>query len=130
MLKERIIKFLKLDGLLDALSGYAEARVELLKVEIKEDVTRLLAKALVWLVISLMAALFLLLVSFAGAYAIAEDLGLPWGFTTIAGFYLVLAILCLLFRKDIQLKIEKRLEETMQKKSDDNGTTRDQQPEE
>ncbi|HEX5167919.1 MAG TPA: phage holin family protein [Cyclobacteriaceae bacterium] len=116
MLKDRLLKFLKLDGLIDSLSDYFETRVEILKIEIKEDVIRLIAQILVGLVIGVAALFFLLLISFAVAYSIADRLGTPLGFIIVAGFYLILAILFLLFKKDISAKLEKILSEIIKKK--------------
>ena len=47
MLKDRVLKFLKLDGLVDGLSGYIETRVSLLKIEVKEEIIELISKILV-----------------------------------------------------------------------------------
>ena len=44
MIKETILKLLKLDSLVDNLTGYFEGRIELMKYEIKEDLARGLAK--------------------------------------------------------------------------------------
>jgi hypothetical protein len=39
-IKDTIFKFLRLDNLVDNLSGYLETRLELFKVEVREDVAR------------------------------------------------------------------------------------------
>jgi len=116
MLKDRLLKFLKLDGLIETLSEYFETRVELLKVEIKEDVIKLISKILVGLGVAFTVVFFLLLISFAAAYAISTRLGIPTGFVIVAGFYLLVTVLLFLFREPIISKLEKILMEAMQKK--------------
>ena len=117
MLKERLLNFLKLDGLIENLSGYFETRVELLKVEAKEEVARLGSKVLVGLLIAFTVVFFLLLGSFAAAYAIGEKLGTSIGFVIVGGFYLLATILLLAFKDEIAAKLEKILVEVMQKKN-------------
>jgi uncharacterized membrane protein YqjE len=117
MLKDRLLKFLKLDGLIESLSDYFETRVEILKIEIKEDVVRLLAQVLVGLFIAFTALFFLLMISLAIAHVLAERLGTPAGFAIVAGFYLVLVAVFVLFRKDISIKVEKILSEIVKKKA-------------
>lgn len=116
MLKDRLLKFLKLDGLIDSLSDYFETRVELLKIEIKEDVIHLISQVLVGLVIGFAAVFFLFLISTALAYLIADRLGMPAGFAIVAGFYFLLAALFYFFRKDISARLEKILMKVVKKK--------------
>lgn len=117
MLKDRLMKFLKLDGLIDNLSGYVETRAELLKFEIKEDVGRLVAKVLFGLTLALTLMFFLILISFSLAFAIGEKLGTPVGFSIVAGFYLLVGVLLFLFRDPLNARLEKMIAEIMQKKN-------------
>lgn len=116
MLKERVLKFLKLEGLMDTLSDYVETKFALLKLEIKEDVIQLISKVLVGLLIFGAMIFALLLLSFAAAYAIGVKLGVTAGFVIVAGFYLLLMILFIVFRKDISIKVEEKLNEVTKKK--------------
>lgn len=116
MLKETILKFLKMDSLLDSVTGYIEARIELFKIEIKEEVARGLAKALVGVVIIAVFTLFIMLSSIATAYKIGESIGMFGGFAIVASFYLLVGLLVFLFRNAISEILEKRLEERMKKK--------------
>lgn len=120
MLKETLLKFLKLDGLIDNMTGYVEARIELMKIEIKEEVAKGLAKAIVLLVVMAILLLAVLMVSMAAAYKIADSLGAFVGFGIIGGFYLVVGIALYMFRKPISGLLEKRLDVKMKnKKSSD-----------
>ncbi len=116
MLKERLLNFLKLDGLIEHLAGYFETRVELLKVEAKEEGVRLGSKLLLGLLIAFTVVFFLLLGSFATAYAIGEKLGTSIGFVIVGGFYLLITVLLVVFKDAITTKFEKILIDVMQKK--------------
>lgn len=116
MFKENILKFLKLDSLVDNVTGYVEARIELLKIEIKEEVARGLAKALVTVVMIAVFTLFIMLISIAAAYKVGETIGMFGGFASVASFYLLIGLLVFLFRNSITELLEKQLEERMKKK--------------
>ena len=116
MLKDTILKFLKMDSLIENITGYVETRIELMKVEIKEEVAKALSKALVYVVIFCMVMLFVLLISMAGAYKIAESVGTSGGFSIVAGVYLLVGLLVFAFRNSITERLENRFQEKMNKK--------------
>ena len=62
-LKDKIFKLLRLDNLMDNLSGYVETRLELYKLEIREDVAKVLSKALIYGFIAILGMLFLVFFS-------------------------------------------------------------------
>jgi uncharacterized membrane protein YqjE len=68
VLKDTFLKFLKMDSLIENITGYVETRIELLKIEIKEEIAKSLSKALVYVIIVGVVMLFVLLISMAGAY--------------------------------------------------------------
>jgi uncharacterized membrane protein YqjE len=84
VLKDTFLKFLKMDSLIENITGYVETRIELLKIEIKEEIAKSLSKALVYVIIVGVVMLFVLLISMAGAYKIAEYVGMSGGFTIVA----------------------------------------------
>ena len=116
MLKDTILKFLKMESLIDNITGYVETRIELMKVEMKEEVAKALSKALVYVVIICMVMLFVLLISMAGAYKIAESVGTSGGFSIVAGVYLMVGLLVFAFRNSITERLENRFQEKMNKK--------------
>lgn len=116
MFKETILKFLKIDSLVENVTGYVEARIELLKIEIKEEVAKGLAKAIVTVVVIAVFTLFVLLISVAAAYKVGESIGMFGGYAAVASFYLLVGLLVLLFRNSITEKLEKKLDERMKKK--------------
>jgi uncharacterized membrane protein YqjE len=116
VLKETLLKFFKMDTLIENITGYVETRIELMKIEMKEEVAKGLAKAFVFIVITAVLTLFVLLISMAVAYKIGETLGTFGGFAVVAGFYLLVGVLLFVFRDSITGKLEESLEEVMKKK--------------
>lgn len=109
MIKETILKFLKLDGLVSNLTGYFEGRIELMKYEIKEDLARGLAKVSVIMFAALFFTFFLIFVSVAVAFKLSESLGEFNGFGIVAVFYLLLLVGIIVFRNAISKNLEKKL---------------------
>jgi sorbitol-specific phosphotransferase system component IIC len=105
-----------MDSLVDNVTGYIEARIELMRIEIKEEIARGLAKAIVTIVMIAVFTLFVLLISIAAAHKVGESIGMFGGYGVVASFYLLLGLLVFLFRNPITEKLEKRLEERMKKK--------------
>jgi hypothetical protein len=115
MLKDRLIKFFKLDSMANNLTGYLEARMELLKIEIKEDVARGVSKAVVFVVLAFAFCLFIFFISVGAAYWIGESLGVPAGFAIVSAVYLLIAIVLYVKREEISHKIEKQVLEITKK---------------
>ena len=116
MFKDSILKFLKLDGLLDNVTGYVEARIELLKLDIKEDIARGLAKVAVVVVLAFILTLFVMLFSMALAFKIGESLGHFAGFAIVAGVYFLAAVILYFMRDSITASLEKQLNDVLNKK--------------
>lgn len=108
MLKDTLSKFFKVDSLLNNLSGYVESRVELLKVEVKEDLAKGLAQAVAYLFIFFILALFLTFFSIGLALLLSESLGNFAGFSIIAAVYLVTGLILWSRRQQIINKLEER----------------------
>ena len=117
MFKDVILKFLKLEGLINNLTGYLETRVELLKIEVREDVAKLLSKTIVGLLLAFVLFFFLILLSFALSYYIGTLVGVVGGFLIVSSFYLLIGVLVFIFRHDIISNIEKRLVEMKKPKN-------------
>lgn len=116
MFGSTITKFLKLDQIIDNLTGFAEARVELLKVEIKEDLAVGLARAVTYMLIFFAFAMMLLLMSFGAAILLSERFGALVGYGSVGGVYLLAGIILLAKRKQLIDSIEKKLTVTFKKK--------------
>lgn len=116
MLKETLSKFFKVDSLLDNLSGYVEARVELLKVEAKEEVAKALAQGMAYLFIAFTFALFIIFLSVAVALVLSEWLGNHVGFFIVGAFYLVTGVILWFSREKIMAGLESRFAIMFRKK--------------
>ncbi|SHI00859.1 Putative Holin-X, holin superfamily III [Chryseolinea serpens] len=116
MLKDSILKFLKLDTLIEHLTGFVETRIELMKLEIKEEVAKAMARVLILGLLMAVFTLFIMLISMAVAFKIGESLGASVGFAIVAGFYLLVGVLLVLMREGIRETLEKQLGEIMKKK--------------
>lgn len=116
MLKDTLSKFFKVDTLIENLTGFVETRVELLKIEVKEDVAKGLARAVAWCVIVFVLALFLVFVSIGLAILIGATLGLFAGFMIVASGYLVIGLVLLLLREKVISGLERKFAVIFRKK--------------
>jgi len=109
-IKDTIFKFLRLDNLMENLTGYVEARIELLKMEIREDVAKALASALMILIVAFLALIFLLFLSVGLAHYLNNFFAQPQvGYWIVAGLYGVPCLIFILFRKSIGQSMEAHL---------------------
>lgn len=114
---ESILKFLKLDSLVNHVTGYVEARIELMKVEIREDVAKTVARAIVLVTLILVGFLFLLFLSIGLAHFITAYVQSAYlGYWSVAGLYGLLFLLLFLFRKPIYAAFEQKLAEAIKRK--------------
>lgn len=118
MLKDSVLKFLKLDSLIENITGYVEARIELTKLELKEDAAKTLSKVLLFLLIGVVFTLFTVFISVALAHLIAKSVGAFGGFAIVAGFYFLVVLLLYVFKDAISEKLQGYLIEVMKKKKD------------
>lgn len=118
MLKETLSKFFKVDSLLSNLSGYVEARVELLKVEAKEELAKGLARGVAYLLIAFVFAVMLTFLSVAAALLIAEALGAIAGFAVVAFIYLLIGLILWFNRSKLIAKMDEVFSVTFRKKKE------------
>ena len=121
MLKETLLKFLKLDGLIESISGYVETRLEIVKLELKEDLAHGIAGIAILLVVALLLFLFILFISIAVAFVLAKSMGTHIAFAVVGGFYLLLMAVMLIFRKPITEKIENEIKESINRKKNESA---------
>jgi uncharacterized membrane protein YqjE len=118
VLKDSVLKFLKLDSLIENVTGYVEARIELTKIELKEDAAKTLSKVLLFMLLGAVFTLFIVLISVAVAHLLARSVGAFGGFAIVAGFYLLISLLVFVFRDAIGEKLQGYLVEVMKKKKE------------
>jgi hypothetical protein len=105
------LKIFDFQKVIEAFNGFIETKVEILKLDAREEIGTLIAKLLVLLLISLFSAMILFFVSLAGAYAINKGLESAYaGLLIVGGFYLLIAIVLYTNRKRvIHIIVEKQI---------------------
>lgn len=117
MFKESLTKFFKVDSLLSNLSGYVETRVELLKIEVKEELAKSLSQAILYFLMAFFIAFFLTFLSIGIALLISSRLGGFAGFSIVGAFYLLAGLILYFNRKKLISKLEKRFTLMFRKKT-------------
>ena len=113
----KIFKFLKLDQLFDSVSAYMEARLELFKLEAREEISEVLAKGVQTTLILSFLAMALFFGSFTAAIFIGEYMeSYGMGFLIVTLFYFVVGILLYILRN--KLGIKDRINRYLEKKED------------
>jgi len=116
-IKDSIFKFFRLDNLVGSFSGYIEARLQLYKMEIRDDVSKALSKALVYAVLGFFAFLFLVFFSVGLAHFINFFMAASFaGYWIVAGIYALAFLLVLIYQKPLYENIEKRFLEMTKRK--------------
>jgi hypothetical protein len=113
MLKDTLLKFFKLDGLMNNLTGYIESRVALMKYEVKEDIAKALARVSMLLLLVLAFTFCMLFISVAVAMKIGESMGAATGFGIVGGFYILVLIAVMILRDPIGKSLEKKFKKTI-----------------
>jgi uncharacterized membrane protein YqjE len=116
-LKDSIFKFLRLDNLIKSLSGYFETRVELFKIEVREEIIKVVSYGLMIGVCFLLAVLFLIFLSIGLANYMSTYYGTTFtGYWIVAGVYGLICLIIVLLRKSIGHFIEQHLKEQAKQK--------------
>lgn len=118
MLRDSIAKFFKVDNLISNLTGYVETRLELVKVEAKEELAKGLSKVLIVAALAFLFSLFVVFLSIGVALSLADVWGDLAAFAIVAGFYFLLGIILFLSRKSVGGKLERYLNDVLNKKKD------------
>jgi uncharacterized membrane protein YqjE len=119
--KSKLFKFLRIDAIIENLTGLIEARLELAKLELKEEVARAGARIIAGVVLAFLLVMIIIFVSITLAAWLNYLLdSMFFGYLIITGFYLLVLVLLIAFKAHIwlQQKIEGMLidsEETDQK---------------
>jgi hypothetical protein len=109
-IKDSIFKMLRLDNLVENLSGYFEARVALVKLEVREEISRVLSHALTIGALLLLGLLFVFFLSMGLAHYLNTYLESMYaGFWIVTAIYGVPCLLIYLFRKQVGHYFEQHL---------------------
>ena len=114
---ESILKFLHLDSLVSNLTGYVEARIALMKVEIREDLAKAIARGMVLVALFFMGFLFQVFFSIGLAQFLNTFFEYNYaGYWIVAGIYAATFLLLLVFKKNIYDYFEKYFSEIITRK--------------
>ena len=119
--KSKLFKFLRIDAIIENLTGLIEARLELAKLELKEEIAKAGARIIAGVVLAFLLVMIIIFVSITLAAWLNYLLGsMFFGYLIVTGFYLLVLVLLIAFKAHIwlQQKIEGMLidsEETDQK---------------
>ncbi|HMJ69687.1 MAG TPA: phage holin family protein [Cyclobacteriaceae bacterium] len=116
-IKERILKFLRLEGLISNLTSYVETRVALAKIEIRDEVAGILSRGLMIMLLILVGFLCMLFLSFAAAHFLNDLMMSEYaGYVIVALFFGLLLLLLLIFRKNFFRRVEKQFVEMIRQR--------------
>lgn len=116
MLREGLSKFFKIDNLVANLTGYVETKIELMKIEAKEEIASGASKAIFYGLLAFVAALVIILLSVGAAIALTALWGPMAGFGIIAGMYAVIGIILFVQRDKLMAKLEQDISKGLKKK--------------
>lgn len=85
--------------LIDVLKHYIGLQARYVKLDVIDKAVRLLTVITLTVVLSVILALALIYLSFAAVYALQPVVGSAMAFIVIAVFYLLILLLCVIFRK-------------------------------
>jgi len=103
--KKGLLNFLKLDSIIENLSGYVENKLEILKIELKVDAAYLASRLILLIFLFTLAFIILLFLSLAAGIVINLWLGSSYlGFLVIGGFYLLLLVVIIIFKNKLKLE--------------------------
>lgn len=103
--RKGLFKFLKIDQLIDDLSNLVETRIELAKIEVREEIAKIIVSFSSVLIISLFGLFTLLFISIGLAFYLNELWhSLYQGFFAVGGIYLLIALIVYLLKKKLPIK--------------------------
>lgn len=106
---KKILGFLKVDSIVEDLVAIVEAKIELLKIELKEEAAKAVTKIISAIVLGLLLFLIVIFISITIATLLNHFLESRfWGFAIVTGFYLLLLVAFRLFK--VGEKLERRIE--------------------
>jgi hypothetical protein len=95
----------KIEEILESLKSYATTNYELIKLQAVERVTVIMADLMGDILVGLVALLFVFFISLWASLYLSTLLGDNYsGFAIVAGFYLLIGITLLVFRKRMVIK--------------------------
>ena len=108
------LKLFDLDKLLDTLTGYIETKIELLKLDAKEELSAAMIKLAVLLLVAACILLAIAFLSFGIASLLNQYLDSSYlGFVGVGGLYLILAALVYSQKEAITSRLKRQTTEEL-----------------
>ncbi|MBL6449683.1 phage holin family protein [Fulvivirga sp. 29W222] len=99
------MSFFKLDSLFEHLAAFIESKIDIYKIELREEASKALSKLMVGLLLFSLGFFFIMFLSMAAGYYFSALLGsFFYGFLIISGIYLLLFTLIFLLKEKLGLK--------------------------
>jgi uncharacterized membrane protein YqjE len=118
--KSRLFKFLKIDAIIDNLTGLIETRLALAKIELKEELAKIGARVIAMFVFAFLAMMIIIFFSFWMARLFNSLLDSLWlGFAIVTGFYFLILILLVVFR--VHILLQNKIEDALIQNVEDDG---------
>ncbi len=115
-LKESVSDYLKFDELKENFIKLIEAKFELKKIEIQENIESKLAKMLVFIVIGIFLFIAFLMLNILLAIFLNSYLESNWiGYLVLLIFYLVIIPILLFYKDKIELMLKEKIQKDMDK---------------
>jgi lipopolysaccharide export LptBFGC system permease protein LptF len=94
MIDSKFFKFLKIDGLLDSVKGYIDARIQLFKLELQEKAANVITIVIFIIMVIFCGLMTLAFLSIALGNFLNEQFGNTYlGFCVLGLFYLIMLII-------------------------------------
>jgi uncharacterized membrane protein YqjE len=103
--KKGLLGLLGIDNIIESLKKLVDTRLQIIKIELKADLSNVLADAFINLVTFSILLFAILLISIGVSIYVGDVLhNYFYGFSIVAGFYFLLFLLLLIFGKKLGLK--------------------------
>ena len=103
--KKGFMSFFKLDSLFDHLTAFIESKVDIYKMELRDEASKALSKLMVGVLLFSLGWFFIMFLSIATGYYFGTLLGSFFlGFLIISGIYLLFFLVVFLLKKQLGLK--------------------------
>ncbi len=119
--KSKLFRFLKIDSIIENLTGLIEARLALAKLEFKVEIAKLGARIIAGVVFAFLAVMIVIFFSITAAALLNTFLNSLWaGYAIMTGFYLLVIILLVVFK--VHIALQQKIEDALI----DNGITKEE----
>jgi uncharacterized membrane protein YqjE len=100
---KKFLDIFRVKNMINALIGFIETKVEIYKIQFKEEMAKALSVLVLLTIFSMIGTLFILFISHFLSQLLNDVLGNDYaGYLIISGLYLVIGIIVYLFRKKIK----------------------------